>query len=189
MMTIGRLPDRSPRWRRRFACGYTLVELIVAITVLGIALSGLFPLTAILYRHLQPLKTPASGGYDCRTPARDGNTTGNVAYSQHNWYLTPYAGARRASSARAPNCFPPCRAARFRMDSLKPPLPSPFRRRWCFWTTTNLTAAPAATLTTVAELSPVRALVGSFRRLANPPVATAGIIIPTPSRPIRTTHR
>jgi prepilin-type N-terminal cleavage/methylation domain-containing protein len=93
MMTIRRLPDRSPQRRRRsFACGYTLLEFIVAMTVLGIALSGLFPLTAILSRHLQPVKTPTSGGYDCRTPARDGNTTGNVAYSQHTWYLAPYAG-------------------------------------------------------------------------------------------------
>jgi prepilin-type N-terminal cleavage/methylation domain-containing protein len=76
--------------------GYSLLELTVALTLLGIALSGLFPLTAMLSRHLQPIPTNATAAYNCRTPARDGNTTGASptggprAYGRHIWYLTPF---------------------------------------------------------------------------------------------------
>jgi prepilin-type N-terminal cleavage/methylation domain-containing protein len=71
--------------------GFTLLEFVVAMLVFSVALSGLFPLLAILTRDLQPLRTPgAPGGYGCFTPARDGNTTGsNLVYQQHIWYLTP----------------------------------------------------------------------------------------------------
>jgi prepilin-type N-terminal cleavage/methylation domain-containing protein len=75
--------------------GYSLLELTVAMTLLGIALSGLFPLTAMLSRHLQPIPINATAAYDCRTPARDGNTNGLTPdghkrdYGRHVWYLTP----------------------------------------------------------------------------------------------------
>jgi prepilin-type N-terminal cleavage/methylation domain-containing protein len=84
---------RHPSPARR---GYTMLEVTVAMTVLGIALSGLFPLLAILSRNLQPARKIAADGtasYDCRTPARDGNTDGTgvsppPVYLQHVWYLT-----------------------------------------------------------------------------------------------------
>jgi hypothetical protein len=67
------------------------LEFVVAMVVFSVALTGLLPLLAILSRELQPLrKQGAPGGYECFTPARDGNTTGgNLVYQQHNWYLTP----------------------------------------------------------------------------------------------------
>ena len=85
--------------------GYTMVEFTVAMTVLGIALSGLFPLLAILSRDLQPVRKLAADGtasYDCKTPARDGNTNGNgifppPVYVQHTWYLTSASDANTPS--------------------------------------------------------------------------------------------
>ena len=188
MMTIGRLPDRSPRWRRRFACGYTLVELIVAITVLGIALSGLFPLTAILYRHLQPLKTPASGGYDCRTPARDGNTTGNVAYSQHNWYLTPYAGsgAKLGASAQLLSALPGGSVPNgFTQTTSPEPLPPPV----VFLDDYEPNGSPSSNPNDGSGTFTCSGSSWQFSPAGQPPCGYGGIIIPTPSRPIRTTHR
>ena len=67
--------------------GFTFLEFTVAMVVLGVALSGLFPLLAILSRDLQPLP----GGQTSSSPARDGNgTAADLAYQQHTWYLTPY---------------------------------------------------------------------------------------------------
>lgn len=85
-----------PAARRR---GYSLLELTAAVMVLGVALSGLFPLTVMLSRDLQPIPTNSNPRYDCRTPARDGNTTGTApggesrAYGRHVWYLTPFHNA------------------------------------------------------------------------------------------------
>jgi hypothetical protein len=70
------------------------LELIVALMVFSVAVAGLFPLLVILSRDLQPLEKHAADGsvtYDCKTPARDGTTTGiNLAYARHTWYLTPF---------------------------------------------------------------------------------------------------
>ena len=77
--------------------GFTLLEIVVAMTVFGIALTGLFPLLVILSRDLQPLKKIAADGstsYRCETPARDGNIDGDgisppPVYVKHVWYMTP----------------------------------------------------------------------------------------------------
>jgi hypothetical protein len=83
--------------------------------VFGIALSGLFPLVAIMSRELQPWKPAATSDYKCTSPARDGNTNGtNVAYERHTWYLTAYddpwarrLGASAAVSGTASASTPP----------------------------------------------------------------------------------
>ena len=55
--------------------GFTFFEFMVALVVLGIALSGLFPLLAISSRELRPIKqTDGTPTFDCRTPARDWGT-------------------------------------------------------------------------------------------------------------------
>jgi prepilin-type N-terminal cleavage/methylation domain-containing protein len=87
--------------------GFTLLEFVVAMAVFSVALSGLVPLLAILSRDLQPLrKSSAPGGYDCFTPARDGNTTGaNLVYQRHPWYFSadvnPWVRKLGASAALA----------------------------------------------------------------------------------------
>lgn len=75
---------------------YTMVEVVVAMAVLGITVSGLFPLLTILSRDLQPIRKFARDGsasYDCRTPARDGNAANfpvdNPVFYPHTWYFTP----------------------------------------------------------------------------------------------------
>ena len=94
----------APASHRR---GFSFLELVVAMVVFSVALSGLLPLLAILSRDLQPLrKHGAPGGYDCSTPARDGNTTGsNLVYQQHSWYLAanrePWVRKLGASAATA----------------------------------------------------------------------------------------
>ncbi|MEN6458372.1 MAG: prepilin-type N-terminal cleavage/methylation domain-containing protein [Thermoguttaceae bacterium] len=86
----------SPRSRRagRPSRGFTFLELIVSLVVFSVAVAGLFPLLVILSRELQPLEKKATDGvvtYDCRSPARDGATTGTgLSYVQHTWYLTPF---------------------------------------------------------------------------------------------------
>jgi prepilin-type N-terminal cleavage/methylation domain-containing protein len=75
--------------------GFTFLEFMVAMVVLGVALSGLFPLLAITSRQLQPVKNPT---FDCRTPARDWGTDGYddpqtnppLRNQRHVWRLTPY---------------------------------------------------------------------------------------------------
>ena len=57
--------------------GFTFLEFTVALVVLGVVLSGLFPLLAITSRELQPITIKQSDGtftFDCRTPARDWGT-------------------------------------------------------------------------------------------------------------------
>lgn len=65
--------------------GFTLLELIVAMAVFGITLTGLVPLIAVLSRDLQPVV-----GQKGRSPARDWNDE-NCKYVDHRrstWYLT-----------------------------------------------------------------------------------------------------
>jgi prepilin-type N-terminal cleavage/methylation domain-containing protein len=74
----------------RACSGYTLIELLVAMTVFGVALSGLMPLVAILSRDLQP-----QIGQKGTSPARDWNdwSVGECPADNHQrttWHLTPY---------------------------------------------------------------------------------------------------
>lgn len=69
--------------------GFTLIELIVAMAVFGIALTGLVPLIAMMSRDLQPVV-----GQKGQSPARDWNTD-DCTITNHRrstWYLTPYDG-------------------------------------------------------------------------------------------------
>jgi prepilin-type N-terminal cleavage/methylation domain-containing protein len=69
--------------------GFTLIELIVAMAVFGIALTGLVPLIAMMSRDLQPVV-----GQKGQSPARDWNTD-DCTITNHRrstWYLTPYGG-------------------------------------------------------------------------------------------------
>jgi hypothetical protein len=74
-----------------------MVEVVVAMVVFGIALTGLFPLLAIMSRDLQPIKKIDSSGtatYRCETPARDGNIDGAdfspvPNFEKHVWYVAP----------------------------------------------------------------------------------------------------
>ncbi len=68
---------RPPAARR----GFTFTEFMVAMVVFGIALSGLFPLLAILSRELQPLAETAT------SPARDwSNPESLVTSHRPNWW-------------------------------------------------------------------------------------------------------
>ena len=105
---------RNPPLRRRrlgrrctlSRSAFTLLEIMVATVVLGIALGGLFPLFVVMSRDLQPLRTVHVDGtitYDSTymSPARDGNTEGTpgvVQPVQHVWYLAP-AGDLTATTA------------------------------------------------------------------------------------------
>ncbi|MEN6557446.1 MAG: prepilin-type N-terminal cleavage/methylation domain-containing protein [Thermoguttaceae bacterium] len=98
---------RPPRPNTRTRRGYTMLELCVAMMVFSVAISGLFPLVAVLSRHLQPLRLcdaqpqTATASW---SPARDFETV------RYTWAVTPYddpwmrklgAGARIASSTIA----------------------------------------------------------------------------------------
>jgi len=98
--------------------GFTLVELIVAMVVLGVAMAGVFPLVATLSRQIQPLRKedPANPGayiYETPTPGRDWESDAMRSI----WYLTPFpepwarklgAGARiTTDSAYSPTYIEP----------------------------------------------------------------------------------
>jgi hypothetical protein len=72
-----------------------MVEVVVAMVVFSIALTGLIPLLSILSRDLQPIPQIQDGAttYKSISPARDGNADGtknSPAYQQHTWYVMPY---------------------------------------------------------------------------------------------------
>jgi prepilin-type N-terminal cleavage/methylation domain-containing protein len=103
MMSIDRCAPEKANGRasRR---GFTFLEFLVALVVLGVALSGLLPLIAITSRHLQPPKpvlfNNADGSKttvaDCRSPARDWWASSSDydadthVQSRQNWLMTPY---------------------------------------------------------------------------------------------------
>jgi hypothetical protein len=72
--------------------GSTLLEFIVALVVLGVAMSGMMPLLVVLSRDLQPLKKRDAGGvnYSYFTPSRDWCTNDNAQNYRHTWYLTAF---------------------------------------------------------------------------------------------------
>jgi prepilin-type N-terminal cleavage/methylation domain-containing protein len=77
--------------------GFTMIEVVVAMVVFGIALTGLLPLLVLLSRDLQPLRKINPDGtakYRCTSPARDGNVNSEdpaspPIYARHIWYVTP----------------------------------------------------------------------------------------------------
>jgi prepilin-type N-terminal cleavage/methylation domain-containing protein len=73
--THHRLPDT------RLRGGFSLLELVVAIVVLGFAFMGLFPLVVVLSRDLQPQGTRL-------TPAK--NFEGSSSRRIATWYVTPF---------------------------------------------------------------------------------------------------
>jgi prepilin-type N-terminal cleavage/methylation domain-containing protein len=89
--------DSMRRQGHRTQYGFTMVEVVAAMVIFAIALTGLVPLLAILSRDLQPIKKITSTGsttYNCATPARDGNVNGAdfsspPAFEKHVWYITP----------------------------------------------------------------------------------------------------
>lgn len=89
---------RSDRCRVHLHRAFTLLEITVATVILSIAIGGLFPLIVVMSRDLQPVRKENQNDlaiYECRSPARDGNTQANHSppppsgYSQHTWYLAP----------------------------------------------------------------------------------------------------
>jgi hypothetical protein len=79
---------------RKSRRGISLLELTVAMVVFGLALTGMFPLVAILSRDLLPLRSKSGDSsaayYQYFTPARDWNGDDTTLASQrHTWYLVP----------------------------------------------------------------------------------------------------
>jgi prepilin-type N-terminal cleavage/methylation domain-containing protein len=74
--------------------GFTLVELIVAMVVLGIALTGMFPIITLLSRDIQPIRSTTTPRTYYLTPARDWDPDLTKEYDplkiRHTWYLTCY---------------------------------------------------------------------------------------------------
>jgi prepilin-type N-terminal cleavage/methylation domain-containing protein len=71
--------------------GFTLLEFVVALVVLGVAMAGMFPLLAVLSRNIQPIRKKVSSNpdtytYVCPTPARDWQSDAK----RSTWYVLPF---------------------------------------------------------------------------------------------------